>query len=188
MAIEQISAVARILKTFSRGGLMAFIVILLVLIAGSLALAKYQGSRAMASLYIDVRHLTLNEITDIGTKASGSLVQRMAATGGRLDSTLGRVAVRTSGNGEAEWDITSNGGVMTMTVMQSSTGAGYRLSGAASRVRIAQRNTRSTGLWGFSVAMSNAICAILGVPHNAGRLLRQRKRVLRAVEAADLGH
>lgn len=164
---------------------MVFIVILLVLVIGTVALAKYQGNRAMTPLHVDLLHLSLSQITDIGTKASGSLVQRMSAPGGRLDRSLGRVALRTPREGEAEWDITSKGGVMTMTVMRSSNGTGYRLSGAASSVRLAQRNTRSTGIWGLSVAVSNAISAILGIPENAGRLLRQRKRVLRAVEAAD---
>lgn len=164
---------------------MAVLVFLVLIAVGGIVWLKYQGGRAMNMIYTDVRHLTLNEIVDVGTRASGSFLQRAVTAGGRLDRTLGRVPVRATDAGDAEWEITSRGGVMAITVTKLPEEPGYRVGGAASAMRIAQRSTSFGGIWGMSTAMTNAIFAALGVPHNPGRLIRQRKRVLQAVETAD---
>ncbi len=64
-------------------------------------------------------------------------------------------------------------------------GNGYRVGGAATRMRIGQTRIGSDrGTWGLSKAITNAIFRALGIPHNAPALVRRRKRVLRAVANA----
>lgn len=164
---------------------MIVIVFLMLIVIGGIIWLKYQGGRATSMIYTDVRCLTLSEIIDIGTRASGSFLQRAVTAGGRLDRSLGRVRVRATGDSDAEWEITSRGGVMAITVTKIPGKPGYRVGGAASVMRIAQRSTTFGGIWGMSTAITNAIFAVLGVPRSPGRLIRQRKRVLQAVETAD---
>jgi hypothetical protein len=162
-----------------------FLLFMLLALGGSIGYLKYLGNKAMSPLYVDVRSLTAQQIIDIGTKASGSFVKRMAAPGGRIDRALGRPATRRTADGALEWDITSNAGVMTFQVAESAEGQGLRIAGFATAQRLNVRNSTAGGLWGFSSAMSDALMSALGVPRNPGRLIRQRRRVLKALESAD---
>jgi hypothetical protein len=74
---------------------------------------------------------------------------------------------------------------MAFSVEPLPDGSGYRVGGAATKMRIAQvRYGSNQGIWGLSKAISNAIYRMMGIPHNSPALVRRRKRVLNAIANA----
>src|SRR5581483_3230042 len=83
------------------------------------------------------------------------------------------------------WQAQTQGSVMAFSAEPLPGGSGYRVGGAATRMRIAQVGIGSNqGIWGLSKAMTNAIYRVLGIPHNSPALVRRRKRVLTAIANA----
>jgi hypothetical protein len=151
-----------------------FVLLILVVVVG-LGYQKYRGNQALTFTHIDVSDLTLDEIVNIGCKASGSLAGRLV---GSMPS-----ARRTEDG--AEWQAQIRGSVMSFSAAPLPNGIGYRIGGAATKMRVAQVHIGSDqGIWGLSKAMSNAIYRALGIPHSPGALVQRRKRVLRAIANA----
>ncbi len=162
-------------------GFLALLLMLAILAACSIPL-KVMGSRAENFIFIEIRELSIDQIVDIGTKASGSFMRRIAG---------GRIPVQDNGDGSIEWDIAGNNGTMKISIIPLSDGDGYQVGGAATELTIAQMGahyhaTSVAGkIWMASMSMSNAFCRSIQLPRNPGTLLRQRGRVLRAVLAAE---
>lgn len=152
------------------------LIVLLVLLVVPLALLKYLGTLALRPAEIEVAGLTLDQIVEVGTRSSHNWARRM----------LGRPSANRTADG-AEWAIRTGAGVMGVRV--SRTPAGHRVVAQALTVRIAQHegwiNLDTT--WGKSRLLTNWIFAALGIPHNPRKLLRQRKRVFRAITKAAAG-
>lgn len=154
---------------------MIVLLVIVLIVVGGLAYQKYRGTQALTFTHIDVAGLTLDQILEIGGKASGSLAGRLAGS---------RPAMRRTGD-EAEWQAQIQGSVMSFSAEPLPDGSGYRVGGAATKMRLAQvRIGSDRGLWGLSKALSNAIYQILGIPHNSPALVRRRKRVLSAIANA----
>lgn len=154
---------------------MIYLIIIILILVGALGYQKYRGSQALTFTHIDVSGLTLDEIVNTGVKASGSLA-------GRLVGSMPNA--RRVGDG-AQWDVQIQGSVMSFSAEPLPGGRGYRVGGAATKMRIAQTRIGSNqGLWGLSKAISNAIYKMLGIPHNSPALVRRRKRVLRTIANA----
>jgi hypothetical protein len=151
---------------------MIFLVLIIVIFAAALGYQKFRGVQALTFTHVDVTGLTLEEMVQIGGKASGSLAGRL--TGGMPNAR--RV------DGGAEWETRIQGSVMSFSVEPLPAGGGYRVGGAATKMRISQNNIGSNqGTWGMSKAITNALFRMMGIPHNAPALVRRRKRVLQAV-------
>ena len=84
--------------------MIVLLVLILIVVAG-LGYQKYRGNQALTFTHIDVTGLTLDEIVRIGSKASGSMVGRLAGStptarrvddgaGGRADSGKHHVVQR----------------------------------------------------------------------------------------------
>ena len=154
---------------------MIVVIVILLLFVALLGYQKFRGVQALTFVHVDIAGLALDEVVAVGTRASGSLTGRLTGA----TPTARRV------NGGAEWQAQIQGSVMAFRVTPLPNGAGYRIGGAATKMRIAQTNFGSNrGIWGISKAMSNALMAILGIPHNSPALVRRRNRVLRAVANA----
>jgi hypothetical protein len=155
---------------------MIFLVLLVILVIGGLGYQKYLGTKALTFTHVDVTGLSLDEIIAVVGKAAGSLTGRLT---GNVPS------VRRNGDA-AEWQAQIQGSVMAFSA-EPLPGGGYRVGGAAVKMRVAQvRFGPDQGLWGLSKAMSNAIYRLLGIPHNSSALVRRRKRVLNAVSCAGI--
>jgi hypothetical protein len=154
---------------------MIVVIVFLLLFVALMAYHKFRGMQALTFVHVDISGLTLDEIVAIGTRASGSLAGRL---------TRGTPTARRVDDG-AEWQAQIQGSVMAFRVTPLPNGAGYRIGGAASKMRIARTNIGSDrGIWGISKAISNGLMAILGIPHNSPALVHRRNRVLRAVANA----
>jgi hypothetical protein len=151
---------------------MIFLVVIILIIVAGIGYQKFRGNQALTFMHIDVTGLTLDEIVKIGGKASGSLA-------GRLVGSTPNARRVVDG---AEWHAQIQGSVMSFRAEPLPDGGGYRVGGAASKMRIGQTRIGSNqGIWGLSKAITNAIWRLLGIPHNAPALVRRRKRVLRAI-------
>ena len=154
---------------------MIYLVIIILIVLGGLGYQKFRGNQALTFTHIDVAGLTLDEIVQIGTKASGSLAGRL----------VGSMPSARSVDGGTEWHAQIQGSVMSFRAEPLPDGGSYRVGGAATKMRIAQTRIGSNqGIWGLSKAISNAIYRALGIPHNSPALVRRRKRVLRAIAHA----
>jgi hypothetical protein len=154
---------------------MIFLILIILIVVGGLGYQKFRGTQALAFTFVDVTGLTLDEITTIGTKSSRSLAGRITGAAPAVRQTADR----------AEWTLQTRGGEMAFRVDPLPGGAGYRVGGAATAVRIGQTTIGSNrGTWGLAKAMSNAIYRALGIPQNASQLVSRRKRVLGAITAA----
>lgn len=154
---------------------MIFLVIIILIVVVGLGYQKYRGNQALTFTHIDVTGLTLDEIVNIGSKASGSLAGRL------VGSVPG---ARRVGDG-AEWHAQIQGSVMAFRAEPLPGGSGYRVGGAATKMKIAQNRIGSNqGIWGLSKAITNAVFRMLGIPHNSPALVRRRARVLRAIANA----
>jgi hypothetical protein len=153
---------------------MLLIVVLLLILVGSLALLKYLGTPAMRPAEIEVGGLPPTQIIDAGTRSSHSWARRL----------LGRPNARQTPDGGAEWTIRTGAGVMGVRVIP--TRDGYRVVAHALTMRIAQHEgwINLDADWGKAKLLTNWLFAALGIPHNPRKLLRQRKRVLRAISRA----
>lgn len=154
---------------------MIILILIVLILIGGLAYQKYQGTQALTFTHVDVAGLTLDEILQIGGKASGSLAGRLTGS---------RPAARRTDAG-VEWQAQIQGSVMAFSAEPLPDGSGYRVGGAATKMRVAQvRYGSNQGIWGLSKAISNAIYRLLGIPHNSPALVRRRKRVLNAIANA----
>ena len=153
---------------------MIVIVLLLIALVGSLGLLKYLGTLAMRPTEIEVGGLPLDRIVEVGTRASHSWARRL----------LGRPNAGRTPDGGAEWTIRTGAGVMGVRV--SPTPGGYRVVAHALTMRIAQHEgwINLDSDWGKAKLLTNWLFAALGIPHNPRKLLRQRKRVFRAITRA----
>lgn len=151
---------------------MGFLLILLIF-ALPLTTLKILGMRAMRPVSVDIAGPTLEQLVDVGTKASRSFAGRMFA---------GPRAVPIEGGG-AIWEIRSGAGVMTVLVEPLVDDAGYRITVQATKMRIVQAGGPVDGKtdWGRAKILTNWLFRLMGIPHNARKLLRQRRRVLRAI-------
>lgn len=163
-----------------------FLVILLVILFGSIAALKYQGVKATTPAHIDVRRLSLDRVTEIGSR-SASLIGSRTNPGGAADRIVSRAPVRRLSNGTAEWEVRSGAGVMSFRVEQLPNAVGFRVIGAATKQPLALSNSKARGTHGISVAIWNALCRALGIPKSPGRLIAQRRRVFSALTRADSG-
>ena len=156
---------------------MIVIILFVLLFVAAMGYQKFRGMQALACTYIDVSGLALEQIVEIGTSSSGSLAGRLM--GGKPTARFV--------NGGAEWQAQIHGSVMAFSVSPLANGNGYRVGGAATKMRIARTNIGSNqGIWGISKAMSNGLMVLLGIPHNSPALVSRRKRVLRAVAGAGI--
>jgi hypothetical protein len=154
---------------------MIFLLIIVLIVVAGLAYQKWRGTQALTFTHVDVAGLTLDEILAVGGKASGSLAGRLTGS---------RPAARRTRDG-VEWQAQIQGSVMSFSAQPLPGGSGYRVGGAATKVRMAQTRIGSNqGIWGLSKAISNAIFMALGIPHNSPALVRRRKRVLSAIANA----
>jgi hypothetical protein len=155
---------------------MIFIAILLVALVASLGYHRYMGVRAMRHVSIVVRGLTLDQITDIGTKASAGAIKRM----------LGSPQPYRTPDGTVEWQARSSGGVMTFQVTPLPGRTGFSVESWASQVKPGRAPGYATPHTTFGRARmrTNWLCKALGIPQNARQLLRRRRRVLRAITQA----
>lgn len=165
---------------------MIVIVVLIALLVGGIALLKYQGVKASTPAHIDVQRLSLERITEIGSRSAG-LIGSRTSPGGAMDRIVTRAAVRRRGDGTAEWDVRSGAGVMSFRVEQRPGATGLRVIGAATKQPLATRNSAYGGIWGISSAIWDVMCRALGIPKSPGRLLAQRRRVFAAIARADSG-
>ncbi len=155
-------------------------VFFLIIVAFALVLGyhKWMGIRAMTPVTIEVPGLTTEQVTDIGTKASESMVRRLR----------GRAKLYPQSDGSVTWYAQSGGGVMTFNVEQLPDGSGHRVIAAATSVKVAQHGgviDLSTD-WGRAKAITNWIMWKLGIPANARVLLRRRRKALHAIERAGV--
>jgi len=114
---------------------MTSVVILLILLPAGLALGyhRYLGARATRHVSIEVACLSLDQIVDIGTKSSTSMVQRVA----------GRPQPYAAEDGAVEWRTQSNGGVMLYRVLPLPDYLGFRVESWAITVTVGRmRGTR----------------------------------------------
>ena len=169
-------------------GVVVILLILFLLLAFEVGLLKYMGMRAMRIVSITVSGLTLDQVVAIGTRSSHSFPRRM----------FGRPTARQTEDGGAEWNIRSRAGVMTVHVAPVSAGeaAEFEVSAWASSARIGHapgaitwtENQRGDVVhissWNMAKVMTNVLCKSLNIPHNARKLLSQRRRVLRAIRRA----
>jgi hypothetical protein len=155
-----------------------FIIVILIAFAIALGYHKWMGMRAMSLVYIDVAGLTVEQITDIGTKASESMMRRLR----------GRAQVYPEPDGSVTWHAQSGGGVMTFSVVPLGDDGRYRVGAVATAVKAAQHRGAidlSTD-WGKSKALTNWLMWKMGIPANARVLLRRRRKALNAIERAGL--
>lgn len=152
-----------------------FIVFVLAL-ALSLGYHRYLGVRAMKAESIEVSGITLDQIIDIGTKASQSIVKRM----------LGRPQTSRTPDGDIQWGVQSKGGLMIFRIRALPDGRGFRVEAWAEEVRAArvwgQMNPHT--IEGRARILTNWLCRALGIPQNARQLLRRRRRTLNAIARA----
>lgn len=154
---------------------MIVVIAIVLLFVALIGYQKFRGIQALTFTHVDISGLALEEIVTIGTKASGSLAGRL---------TGAAPTARRTGDG-VEWQAQIQGSVMAFRVTPLANGSGYRVGGAATKMRIARTNLGSnSGIWGISKAMSNGLMVILGIPHNSPALVHRRNRVLRAVANA----
>jgi hypothetical protein len=97
--------------------------ILIILLPAGLVLGyhRYLGARAARRVSIEVACLSLDQIVDIGTKSSTSMVKPYAAE-----------------DGAVEWQAKSKGGVMLYRVLPLPDYVGFRVESWATTVTIAQ--------------------------------------------------
>jgi hypothetical protein len=155
---------------------MIFIIVLLLALALSLGYHRYMGVRAMKAEYIEVSGVTVEQIIEIGTKASTSVVKRM----------LGRPQASRTPEGDIQWGVQSKGGLMIFRVRALPDDRGFRIDGWAEEIRAArvwgQMNPHTVD--GRARILTNWMCRALGIPQNARQLLRRRRRTLNAIARA----
>lgn len=155
---------------------MVYLLILPLLLALALACHGYMGRRAMRSVCIEVGGLTLEQLIDIGAKASASVARRMFGGSKSFRYPDGAVGCYT----------VSRGGVMTFRVEPLPNGSSFRVSASAMTMKGARMRgyMNSETNWGRAKILTNWLCLILGIPRNAWVLLRRRRRALRAIKRA----
>lgn len=156
------------------------IIVLVVLFVVLLGWVKYQGVRAFSTEHIVVDGLSIEQIAQIGVKKSGSLAARLVS-GSTSDARVRRTAQG------LEWEAHSKAGVMNFRVSARAGRNGVEVSAWASKQTLSQRQVPSRGTYALATEIVNALFRMLGVPRNPGYLLRQRRRVLRAIAAAGDG-
>jgi hypothetical protein len=107
---------------------MTSVAILLILLPTGLALGyhRYLGARATRHVSIEVACLSLDQIVDIGTKSSTSMVKR----------AVGRPQPYAAADGAVEWRTRSKGGVMLYRVLPLPDYLGFRVESWATTVTI----------------------------------------------------
>ena len=110
---------------------MTAVVFLRILLPGSLALAlgyhRYIGALATRHVSVDVACLSLDQVVDIGTNSSTSMVKRVVK----------RPQPYAAEDGAVEWRTQSTGGVMLYRVLPLPDYLGYRVESWATTVPIA---------------------------------------------------
>jgi hypothetical protein len=167
------------------------LIVLLIVIVAALGILKWMGMRAMSWRYIEVSGLTPEQIADIGTKASESMLRRMR----------GRAQVYQLPNGALTWYAKNGGGVLAFIVTPPlPNGQGYRVGGRAEELKVAQQRVVVEGWTGTdgktvldlhsdylkAKILTNWIFWKLGIPANARSLLLRRRKTLNAIERAGL--
>jgi hypothetical protein len=109
---------------------MTSVAILLILLPTGLALGyhRYMGARATRRVSIEVACLSLDQIVDIGTKSSTSVVRRVVR----------RPQPYAAQDGAVEWRTQSKGGVMLYRVLPLPDYLGFRVESWATTVTIAR--------------------------------------------------
>jgi len=109
---------------------MTSVAILLILLPTGLALGyhRYLGARATRRVSIEVACLSLDQIVDIGTKSSTSMVKRVVR----------RPQPYAAEDGAVEWRTQSKGGVMLYRVLPLPDYLGFRVESWATTVTIAR--------------------------------------------------
>ena len=157
------------------------IVGIIVFCAGGFCHLKVQERKAREPLYVTAA-LTPDRAARIGTKASGSVLQRMAKPGGRLEAASSRPEAVPLPGGGYRWQVRTKGGSVVFEATPHPDGV--RVAGWAQEVVVGQYGTNFNGIMGVSFAMTNALYRMIGLPRDPGTLIRRRKRVLKAVLAA----
>ena len=107
---------------------MTSVAILIILLPAGLVLGyhRYMGARATRHVSIEVACLSLDQIVDIGTKSSASMIQRV----------VGRPQPYAAEDGAVEWQTQSKGGVMLYRVLPLPDDLGFQVESWATTVTI----------------------------------------------------
>ncbi|HEX3961179.1 MAG TPA: hypothetical protein VHZ03_31930 [Trebonia sp.] len=150
------------------------IIIILLAFVVALALLKGLGMWAQRMVYIEVHGLTLEQVIDIGTKASESAFRRLR----------GRAKVFNFRDGSVGWNARCAGGAITYIVTPLEDGSGFRVGAAA----LAQKAIKMYGVADLSTDYGRTkfflyrIMWAMGIPHNPRALLWRRWRGLNAIK------
>jgi len=163
-------------------GGVVFLILCVIVVVGY-AVLVVQRTRAENMVFIEVEALDLSAILEIGTKKS---LPWHAAVGGGGHI---RPAVRQLAGGIHEWDRESASGTMTFRVIPIATG-GYQVGGSATAIIVFQLpepriSSPASLILALPVRIMNGVTRALRMPKSPGALLRQRRRVLKAVAAAE---
>jgi hypothetical protein len=158
-----------------------FVIVVLAVIAFYAAFFTYQKMRAnqiLSPQYVEVS-LPVDTVLMVGTKASGSLLHRLARSGGRLEDATNRPVVERTDEGAYEWRVRSKAGVLAFQAVELA--GNVRVTSAAEELEIAQYGTNLTGLMGVGFAIANSFYRATNMPRDPVSLNRCRKRVFRAL-------
>jgi hypothetical protein len=166
-------------------GLVLFVVFIVLTVGLGIVWPKRKLARALQPESVTVP-LSAERAVEEGVKASGSLLHRMAKTGGKLESMTTQPKPQPLAGGGYSWPVQVKGGTVVFEARPS--GKGVEVVGWAEQYLIAEIRVNGAGFFALGIAMGNAINRALGIPKDAGSLLRRRRRVLRAIaEAAPAG-
>jgi hypothetical protein len=151
------------------------IIYILLALVIALALLKGLGMWAQRMVYIEVHGLTLEQVIDVGTKASESAFRRLR----------GRAKVFTFHDGSVGWNARCAGGAITFIVTPLEDGSGGFRVGAAA---LAQKAIKMYGVADLSTDYGRTkfffyrMMWAMGIPHNPRALLWRRWRGLNAIK------
>jgi hypothetical protein len=152
------------------------IVIFLIILVVPIAMLKLLGMRAQKFIYIDVGGLSMEQIVDIGTKASETALRRLR----------GRAQTYTLDDGGVLWNAKCNGGYVTFVVKPLADGSGFRVGAHSPRPKdikmygVADLTTD----YGRTKFFLYRLLWMMGIPHNPRALLFRRWRGLNAIKRA----
>jgi hypothetical protein len=152
------------------------LVIILIILVAPIAMLKLLGMRAQKFVYIDVGDLSMEQIVNIGTKASETAWRRLR----------GRAPTYTLADGSVLWNAKCNGGHMTFLVKALPDGSGFRVGAHSLRPRdihmygVADLTTD----YGRTKFFLYRLLWMMGIPHNPRALLFRRWRGLNAIKRA----
>jgi hypothetical protein len=162
-------------------GIFLVVLAIIAFYVGWFIYLKRRAAAISAAEYVEVS-LDVASTVEIGSKASGSLLHRLAKSGGKME-TASKPEIEPIGVNAFEWRVKSKGGVLLFQVTPSE--GRSRVECWADEIVIAQHGTSARGIFALGFAITNALYRSFGIPRDPGGLIRCRKRVFNAVMAAD---